>query len=208
MNKIIGHKKQKDFLTKIVLNKNIPHAFLFCGADMIGKKTLAIAFTKLILCDNNACNNCKTCIDIDKNISPDVCIVSEENNNIEIDKIRALKEFLKLKSYSNKKKIAIIDNAHLMGIDSQNSILKLLEEPPENSILILITSYKEMILETIKSRVQTVNFNGISKKEIEEFLILKGANKEDAESISFLSGGKIGKAIEFLNDQEKKDFFS
>ncbi len=208
MNKIIGHKKQKDFLAKIVLNKNIPHAFLFCGGDMIGKKTFAITLSKLILCNNNACDNCKICMDIDRNISPDVCFVKEENNNIEIDKIRALKEFLKLKSYSNKKKIAIIDNAHLMGIDSQNSILKLLEEPPENSILILVTSYKEMILGTIKSRVQTVNFNQVPKKEIEDYLILKGVDKKEAENISFLSGGKMGKAIEFLNDLEKKEFFS
>ncbi|MGI6341039.1 MAG: ATP-binding protein [Minisyncoccales bacterium] len=204
MNNVIGHEKQKEFLTKVVLNKKIPHAFLFAGEDMVGKKTLAFAFAKLILCDNNACQTCKTCTDIDKRISPDLYFVSDENNNIEIDKIRAVREFLRLKSYSNKKKIAIIDNAHLMGNDAQNSILKLLEEPPENSILILVTSFKEMILETIKSRVQEINFNKVSRKEIEEYLILKGADEKEAEEISIFSGGKIGKAIEFLNDALKK----
>jgi len=208
MNKIIGHKKQNDFLTKIILSKNIPHAFLFSGGDQIGKKTFAIALSKLILCDNNACETCKTCIDIDKMISPDVCLISPLNNNIEINKIRALREFLRLKSYSNKKKVAIIDNAHLMGMDSQNSILKMLEEPPENSIIILVTSFKEMILGTIKSRVQIVNFNAVPRSEIEEYLILKGIDKKEAEDISIFSGGKIGKAIELSKDSEKKEFFS
>lgn len=208
MNNIIGHEKQKEFLTKVVLNKKIPHAFLFAGEDMVGKKTLAFAFAKLILCDNNACQTCKTCTDIDKRISPDLYFVSDENNNIEIDKIRAVREFLRLKSYSNKKKIAIIDNAHLMGNDAQNSILKLLEEPPENSILILVTSFKEMILETIKSRVQEINFNKVSRKEIEEYLISKGTDKREAEEISIFSGGKVGQAIEFLNDVSKREFFS
>ena len=112
MNNIIGHKKQKQILRNF---KEVPHALVFEGEDMIGKKTMAIAFAKLILCDYNACNTCKTCIDISKNISPDLLFILPENNNIEINKIRELKTFLSFKSFSNKKKIAIIDDAHLMN---------------------------------------------------------------------------------------------
>lgn len=195
MNKIIGHKKQKDFLTKIALSEKIPHAFLFSGTARIGKTTTAIAFAKLILQDQ-------------KVNSPDLCIISPLNNNIEIDKIRDLREFLKLKSYNNKNKVAIIEDAHLMRKDSQNSILKILEEPPENSVLILVTSFSEMILDTIKSRVQKIDFSPVNKKEIENFLILKGAKKEEAEEISMFSSGKVGKAIEFLEDKEQREFFS
>ena len=207
MSKIIGHQKQKDFLAKIILSNKIPHAFLFTGVDQVGKKTFALNFAKMILCDHDACDACKVCLDIDKNISPDVCLLSDGNKNIEIDKIRSIREFLRLKSYSNKRKIAIIDNAHLMGIDGQNSILKLLEEPPANSILILITSFPEILLGTIKSRVQSLNFNGIANKEIEKYLISEGIGKEEAQEVSVFSGGKIGKALELLEDSEKKEFF-
>ncbi|MDD4662011.1 MAG: DNA polymerase III subunit [Candidatus Pacebacteria bacterium] len=208
MSKVIGHKKQLDFFSKIILNKKIPHAFLFSGEDKIGKKTFAFHLAKLILCENNACDKCKTCLDIDKRMSPDVCLIESENGNIEIDKIRALKEFLLLKSYSNKKKIAIINDAHLMRTDAQNSILKLLEEPPENSVLILITNFKEMILETIKSRVQSVSFNKVKTEEIEEYLVSEGVENKLAKEISFFAGGKIGKAIELLEDEGQRDFFA
>ncbi|MDD4358290.1 MAG: hypothetical protein PHY30_00565 [Candidatus Pacebacteria bacterium] len=207
MNEIIGHKKQKDFLKKIVLSGKIPHAFLFSGEENIGKTSLAIAFSKFLLCDNNGCNNCKICASIDKNIFPDLCIISKENNNIEIDKIRSLKDFLSLKSYNNKKKIAIIEEAHLMGIDSQNSILKILEEPGDNSVIILITSFPNMILGTIKSRVQKIEFNHIGRKEIEDYLILLGGDRKEAEEISQFSSGKIGKAITLFQNREEKDFF-
>ena len=207
MNKIIGHKKQKDFLIKIALSDQIPHAFIFSGVDKIGKTSIALAFSKLILCSNNGCNDCRTCADIDKNVFPDLCFISSQNNNIEIEKIRSIREFLNLKSYNSKKKIAIIENAHLMGVDGQNSILKILEEPPKDSIIILVTSFPEMILATIKSRVQKIDFNGVSRKEIEEYLILKGADKKEAEEIGMFSSGKIGKAIELLENKEEKEFF-
>ncbi len=207
MSKVIGHQKQKDLLAKVILNNNIPHAFLFTGGEQVGKKMFALNFAKMILCENNACGTCKTCLDIEKNISPDLCLIANGNDNIEIEKIREIREFLRLKSYSNKKKVAIIDNAHLIATDGQNSLLKLLEEPPENSILILITSFSEMILGTIKSRVQTINFNGIPNKEIEKYLISVGATEIEAQEISTYSSGKIGKAIELFKDSEKKEFF-
>ncbi len=204
MNNIIGHKKQKQILRNF---KEVPHALVFEGEDMIGKKTMAIAFAKLILCDYNACNTCKTCIDISKNISPDLLFILPENNNIEINKIRELKTFLSFKSFSNKKKIAIIDDAHLMNNASQNSILKLLEEPPKDSILILITNFKDRLLKTIRSRVQEISFNKVLRKEIEDYLEEKGLSKEEVQEISFFSGGKPGKALEFFNDPLKKEFF-
>ena len=208
MNKVIGHKKQLDFFSKIIEEGKIPHAFLFFGEDKIGKKTFAFHLAKLILCENKACLECKTCLDIDKRISPDVCLIESENNNIEIDKIRMLKEFLSLKSYSNKKKIAIINDAHLMRKDAQNSLLKLLEEPPENSVLILVTNFKEMILETIKSRVQTINFSKVQSEEIEAYLKEKEIEAKLIEETVFYAGGKIGKAIEFLENADQREFFS
>jgi DNA polymerase-3 subunit delta' len=202
--KIIGNQKQRDFLSSISQKENIPHAFLFSGEDQIGKKKIALEFAENIFC---GCGDCRICNDFKKGLLIDFLLIEEEEGKIKIEKTRKIQEFLKLKTYSARKKIVIVNDAHLLGIDSQNSILKTLEEPSDNSILILITNYSEKILDTIKSRVQRIDFSPCSRIEIQEYLIEKGANKEEAEEIAIFSSGKTGKAIEFLENQEKKELF-
>ncbi len=188
MNNVIGHIKQKELFSKMILNKKIPHAFLFEGEDMIGKKTFALAFAKLVLGEN----------------SPDLYLVE---GNLEISKIREIKNFLSYKSYYNTKKIVIIDNAHLMRKDAQNSLLKILEEPSKDSVLILITSFKDLILKTLLSRVQEINFYKAEKQALEDYLIKRNLNKEEIEEILFLSSLKQGKAIELVENSLKKEFY-
>ncbi|MFA7141934.1 MAG: hypothetical protein WC157_01375 [Candidatus Paceibacterota bacterium] len=188
MNNVIGHIKQKELFSKMILNKKIPHAFLFEGEDMIGKKTFALAFAKLVLGEN----------------SPDLYLAED---NLEISKIREIKNFLSYKSYHNTKKIVIIDNAHLMRKDAQNSLLKILEEPSKDSVLILITSFKDLILKTLLSRVQEINFYKAEKQALEDYLIKRNLNKEEIEEILFLSSLKQGKAIELVENSLKKEFY-
>lgn len=202
--KIIGNKKQRDFLLSITQKENIPHAFMFSGESQIGKKKIAFDFARNIFC---GCGECKICNDFEKGILVDFLLIEEEEGKIKIEKTRELQSFLKLKTYSARKKIVIIDNAHLLGIDSQNSILKTLEEPSNNSILILITNYSEKIIDTIKSRVQRIDFSPSSKKEIQDFLIFKGADEKEAGEIAMFSSGKVGKAVEFFENKEKKELF-
>jgi len=202
--KIIGNKKQRNFLLNISQKENIPHAFLFAGEDQIGKKKIAFDFAKSIFC---SCNNCKICKDFEKGILADFLLIKEEEGKIKIEKTREIKEFLRLKTHSARKKIVIIDDAHLLGIDSQNSILKTLEEPSNDSILILITNYSEKIIGTIKSRVQRMDFFPCSRVEIQDFLIAKGVEKKEAEEIAIFSSGKPGKAIDFFENKDKKELF-
>lgn len=202
--KIIGNQKQRDFLLSISQKENIPHAFLFSGEDQIGKKKIAFNFAQNIFC---GCGDCKICNDFKKGLLVDFLLIEEEDGKIKIEKTRQIQEFLKFKTYSARKKVVIINDAHLLGIDSQNSILKTLEEPADNSILILITNYSEKILDTIKSRVQRIDFSPCSRLEIQEYLIEKGAKKEEAESIAIFSSGKPGKAVEFFENKEKKELF-
>lgn len=200
---IIGNQKQRDFLFKISKQENMQHAFLFSGDEMIGKKQIAIEFARNLAC---GCGECKNCINFEKLKHPDLFFLSKEKEDIKIEELRDLQNFLNLKPYSAKKKIAIIENVHLMKKDGQNSILKTLEEPTDNSVLILITHLPEMLLGTIKSRVQRINFSPLNRKEINAFLISRGADKEEAEEISLYSSGKIGKALELFEDKDKKDF--
>ncbi|HNP79365.1 MAG TPA: hypothetical protein PKI00_00750 [Candidatus Pacearchaeota archaeon] len=190
---IIGHEKQKEILSKLASSQNIPHAILFSGPDKIGKKEIAIEFSKNLL---------------EGDINTDFIILSPEDNIIKIEELRSLQEKLSLKPYNHKFKIGIIDNAHLMKKDAQNAFLKTLEEPRGNSVLILITPFPSMLLGTILSRVQEVKFSLVGREEIEKYLIKLGAKKEKAKEISLISSGQIGKAIDYFNNPEKIEIFN
>lgn len=190
--KIIGHQKQKEILLRIIENKNIPHALLFSGPEKIGKKKIAIDFSNQLLGENNI----------------DLFILSPKDNIISIKEIRDLQEKLSLKSYNHGFKIAIIDDAHLMKKDAQNALLKTLEEPKGNTVLILITSYPSMLLKTISSRIQELKFSLIGKEEIEKHLIELGGKEEKVKEISSISSGQIGKAIDYFNNPEKIKVFN
>jgi DNA polymerase-3 subunit delta' len=207
---IIGHKKQKEVLGKIAKSKNISHALLFSGVEKIGKKLVAMEFIKSILCekDKGHCGECYSCKTIDSSNFPDLSIIESKDRNIEIEEIRDLQNRLSLKSYNNSLKFAIIDDAHLLRKDAQNALLKTLEEPKGDTLLIIITSYPQMLLPTIRSRLEEIKFSVVSRKEIEDHLISLGANAEKAKEIALISSGQIGKAIEFFNDEEKLKFFN
>ena len=206
----IGHKKQKEVLERLAKGKNIPHALLFSGIEKVGKKKVAVEFIKSIFCEKEKgfCGECYSCRSIDSSSFPDLSIIEAKDRNIEIEEVRDLQNRLSLKSYNNSLKIGIIDDAHLMRKDAQNALLKVLEEPKGDTLLILITSYPQMLLPTVRSRLEEIKFSIVSRKEIEDYLISLGAKEEKAKEIALISSGQIGKAIEFFNDEDKLNFFN
>ena len=203
----IGHQKQKEVLKRIIQSKNIPHALLFSGPEKVGKRLVALEFIKTIFCPNR-CGECYACRTIDSGNFPDLAILSPEEGNLEIDQVRDLQNRLSLKSYNNYLKVGVINDAHLMRKDAQNALLKTLEEPKGDTLLILVTSYPEMLLPTIRSRLQQVKFSVLGRGEIEEHLISLGADAEKAKEVAMISSGQIGKAVDFLADPEKLKFFN
>lgn len=202
---IIGNEKKVDILRQIIKSNNIPHAMIFSGPEMIGKKKIAIEFIKNIFCEE-LCGECYFCKSIEYN--PDINIISPVDGNIEIEEIRKVKERLSLKPYHNKIKALIIDDSHLMKSDAQNAFLKMLEEPKGDTLIIFITPFREMLLKTIRSRAQEIKFSLVGNEEIEKYLISLGASSKKAKEISLISSGQIGKAINFFEDKSKMDFFN
>ena len=202
---IIGNKKKIDILRQIIKSNNIPHAMIFSGPEMIGKKKIAIEFIKNIFCEE-LCGECYFCKSIEYN--PDINIISPVEGNIEIEEIRKAKERLSLKPYHNKIKALIIDDSHLMKSDAQNAFLKMLEETKGDTLIIFITPFREMLLKTIRSRAQEIKFSLVGNEEIEKYLISLGASSKKAKEISLISSGQIGKAINFFEDKSKMDFFN
>lgn len=192
---IIGHQKQWDYLKSSFENEQLSHAFLFCGENQIGKKTLAIELVKLLNCKekNKPCGVCKNCLDIEKGNFLDFLLVriGEESTDFEgkfsynsalpdlksgeeladkkeigVDQARKIIDFLSLKSYFNNYKAVIIDNAEKLTTEAQNCLLKTLEEPKSKTVLILVTSQPDRLLTTIFSRCQLIKF--FKTKEILE----------------------------------------
>jgi DNA polymerase III delta' subunit len=173
---LIGHKKQKEFLEKKAELDQLSHAYLFSGEDAIGKKLFAIEFAKLVNCreKNAPCQKCFNCQAIERGNFPDLMIISEANKKdlpaqagekfgdggeIKIGQIREVQNFLSYKSYYGSFKIVVVDDAEKMNQEAQSCFLKTLEEPKGKTLLLLISSKPDMLLETIISRCQNIKFS-------------------------------------------------
>lgn len=169
-DKILGHEKQITRLKALANQKPSSCSWLFCGPSGVGKKQLALALTQGLFCPNGGCGTCSSCLKIQSGNHPDVSVVVPQGASIKIDQIRSTIKFMSLKSFEGKGKVVIIDEAHLITTQGANSLLKVLEEPPENSYFILITSQRGALLSTIQSRCQRWLFGSLSKKHIKQIL--------------------------------------
>jgi DNA polymerase-3 subunit delta' len=187
---ILGHEKQIAFLKEIVDSGNIPHSFLFCGVEKLGKRKIAFEFANWIL--GTSIEN-----------HPDFFYLQPIKEKILIGQIRDLILKISLKPLKSKYKVAIIDDAHRMTLSAQNCFLKTLEEPKGNSIIILVAENENLLLPTIVSRCQRIKFFPIEKEKIKSFLKGKGVNEEKIKKILRYSQGRPGVVIELLENEKK-----
>lgn len=180
---LVGHNKQKKYFKYVVGNGALSHAYLFIGPEMIGKKMLALELFELI--NKRAYINDPDFVFIGPNLS-------EGESKIYIDDIRKLKSFFRFKPYVGPYKLAIIDDAHCLTEEAANALLKILEEPPEFSVIILVSSIPGLMPTTIVSRCEKIRFNEATQKETVDYLTHKKVNKEDRDFLIKLAGGKIG----------------
>ena len=206
---IVGQERAIKILTKSLKEDKVSSSYIFIGSEETGKKLTAIEFTKAVNCLNlnknsEACEDCQSCNEINKQCSPDLKIIEPIKSSIKIEQIREMRKEIGLKPFKNKKKIYIIDKAEKMTLEASNCLLKTIEEPPYYAIIILICSKIDPILPTIVSRCQIVNFGSTSSLKIKELLLNKINNleKDQAEIISKLAQGSIGKAFKLSADKE------
>jgi len=204
---LVGHKTQWDFLKKIALTQKIPQAMIFSGVDSLGKKKIALEFIKFLNCENKnfekgSCQNCLPCKLIEKGQHPDLILLAPEKKDIQISQIRELQKTLNLRPRLSVFKSVIIDNAESLNSESQNCLLKTLEEPKGATVLILITSRIESLFETIRSRCQILKFYPVHLQELKENFKTQ-VPEEELQKMFLLSFGKPGKVLDFLKDSQK-----
>jgi DNA polymerase-3 subunit delta' len=199
---IKGQNKVLNFLIKSLRNNRLAHAYLFIGPDSIGKDIVAKRFAKILNCQNkdfDSCDSCSSCIRIENESHPDIHWIKPDTSGfIRITDIRQLERDIYLKPYEARKKVYIIQDAQCMTEEANNALLKTLEEPPSDSILILISSQPSRIFSTVLSRCQKVYFSLFSAADLEDVLI-KDYNLEKKRSrfLARFSGGRLGKALQF-----------
>jgi len=184
---ILGHQKQWDILRKLAKAKKLPHALLFSGPEKLGKKKVAFRFVSLLFHK-----------DIERTAHPDFVFIEPNQREIQISQIRGLAKELSLKNFSAPLKAAVLDRAHLMNEQAQNCLLKTLEEPKTEAVIILVSEHPKLLLPTIVSRCQTIRFYPLGEKEIENYLISKGASPDKAKEISRISLGQPGFALDLF----------
>lgn len=199
---ILGHDHQKEILHRALANGRLAHAYLFSGPDGIGKRLLAIALARTIVCDEQrGCGNCIACRKIDHQNHPDLHILEPDGNSIKIEQIRTFQKELNLKPLEAPRKICLIEKAECMTTGAGNALLKTLEEPRGDTLLILLTDQPQMLLETIRSRCQPLPFtrhpNSRIKAELEKQL---GIDSAESHVLAALSEGSFKKA--FGKDRE------
>ena len=175
------------------------------GTEGIGKKIIAKEFAKKILCEDTkdeACT-CKSCTCFNSGNHPDFFILNEEGTGIKIADIRLITEKVIEKPIISNKKVYIINDSEMLNIESQNCILKTLEEPREFVTCILITSNENMLLNTIKSRCMTIKFRNIEDHILEKYAkeIVGYENVSKNQLLNFK--GSIGNCIKFKENNEK-----
>ncbi len=198
---IIGHEPQKEFLRNSVRKNRISHAYLFSGPEGVGKKLVAIGFAKLINCSEGAVENldckCISCVKTEKGLNPDVLVFGYPGEKtIKVDHVRQdIERLIHLAPYENPYKVFIIDGAQRMNFNAQNAFLKTLEEPPPNSVIILITTLADLLMPTIRSRCQSVVFQPLETEQVKSFLEKEKPEGSDPELVSRISGGSISRAL-------------
>lgn len=171
---VVGQEALTTTLKNAIVGNKLAHAYLFSGPRGVGKTTCARIFAKTINCmnltpDNEACNNCESCVAFNQQRSYNINELDAASNN-GVDDIRMLIEQVRIPPQIGKYKVYIIDEVHMLSQSAFNSFLKTLEEPPSHAIFILATTEKHKIIPTILSRCQVYDFNRINIADIVEHL--------------------------------------
>lgn len=193
---IAGQKRAVSILTAHLRSGNLSHAYLLSGREGTGKEYLAKEFSRYILCPNTKDDECDSCRKFRLEAHPDFIYVNGKEG-IKIEQIRETIERVELSPVMSGKKVCLISKTENIGIEAANALLKTLEEPPADTIIILTTNSEKRLPQTILSRCQVVKLSEVSEKEILRILESE-FKKTDIDKVLGLSEGSIGEAKKLL----------
>lgn len=216
-SELTGNARVKEALKRMMASGRLPGALLFAGEEGVGKKRFALEVARALNCrtpkDGEACGVCPSCVrtvklnypereDADEwtqiiwTDHPDVGLVVAPKRVLRVEQMRQIEKEANFRPYEGKARVFLIDEADKLNDASANALLKVLEEPPQTSHLILITARPAMLLPTILSRCQMIRFAPLAPDEIESHLVSnKLADSKTAKLRARAAGGSIGRAL-------------
>ena len=200
-------------LNQAIASKRVDGSYLFLGPEGVGKFTFALRFAQALLCEKGnfpPCGKCHGCSLVKALTHPDLHIIELEpdDKQIKIDAIREFEKKLSFRSFQGGLKIGIIHDAEYLNESSQNALLKTLEEPTPDTVLILSCSNRSRLLPTVVSRCQILRFAPVSKDQLID--ILKKEHKvpiEKAKLIANLAEGNLEKISDLEHSLEQRKKF-
>ena len=201
---LIGNEKIRLSVENFILSKRIPHAILIEGDHGTGRHTLTNFLANAAVCaqENAPCGSCRNCSLVKSLSHPDIVTIAplDGKKSIAVKQIRQAREEAYIKPHEAEKRVFIIDCADTMNAESQNALLKVLEEPPKTVMFILIAESKAALLDTIISRCVVLSLTSPEFSKGFEY-IKKNTQKEDfvIEQALNSSQNNIGKALEILD---------
>jgi DNA polymerase-3 subunit delta' len=203
---IVGQPKALAFLRGAVATQRVSHAYLFVGPPGAGKKTAARAFACALFCDDGGCGACPACTRVKRGVHPDVRILTPEGSAGYLsEQVHHLIRDVSLSPIEGPRKVYIIEDADRFNESSANALLKTLEEPPDDVVLILLCHTLEAVLPTIKSRCQIVRLRRMPPSEAVAVLQREtGAGDDEAAYALAAAGGVAVRARDFLRSPTRR----
>jgi DNA polymerase-3 subunit delta' len=215
-SEIIGQDRALGALRAALERGALHHAYLFVGPEGVGKGTAARLLAQAVNCEKggpDACGACGPCRKIARGSHPDVHVLEEEramakagrwepkggrtpSKDIVVDQIRDLVDHrLALKRFEGRRRAVIVDPADAMNLQAQNALLKTLEEPPDDTTLVLVASNPDLLLPTVRSRCARVAFAPLADAVVAAELVRRGHPEEEARVAAALAGGSLSRAL-------------
>jgi DNA polymerase-3 subunit delta' len=216
-SELIGNTRVKEALKRMITSGRLPGSLLFAGEEGVGKRLFALEVARALNCrtpkDSEACGVCPSCVRIAKlnyperddaeewtqiiwTDHPDVGLVIAPKRVLRVEQMRQIEKEANFRPFEGKARVFLIDEADKLNDASANALLKVLEEPPRTSHLILITARPAMLLPTILSRCQMIRFAPLAPAEIETHLLKnKIADSKTAKLRARAAGGSLGRAL-------------
>ncbi len=196
---ILGHTRELAHLRLMAERGRLHHAYLFEGPAGVGKHRVARWLSRLVNCESEEkpCGHCSACITIAANNHPDIVVIEpasgSASKSIPVAAIREVIRTTGYHRYSAKRRMILIDPADAMAPAAANALLKTLEEPPDGTGFVLVTTRSDALLPTIRSRCQRIRFGVVPEAELVAWLADRGIDNADA--IARFAGGCPGRAL-------------